>query len=288
MQMDITRFDRRKPWVENTFQYILLILFCILFIFPTVFLIVSSLKQDEIQIIKDMSSLRAFLPVGDIGFQNYFDVFNRMNFLRFFMNSMIITGSTIVIGTFFNSMFAYSLAKLEFKAKRILLPITIALIIIPVEAIALPQLLLVNQMGLVDTYTAQIIPFAAEPFFIFLFYQFFRGLPKDFMEAAVIDGSSYFGIYWRIILPLSKPVIASVIIFNALWRWGDLLWPILVTRGESVRPLPLAMQQLFTIEPKAWGDIFAFAAMITVPILILLLLFQKQFIRSIASTGVKG
>lgn len=280
--------SKNRSLIKNTIRYIFLILFFIFFIFPTVFLIVTALKEDEIQIAKDISSIKAFIPYGKIGLLNFFQVFERMKFHRFFMNSLIITLSTILIGSVFTSMIAFALAKLKFSAKKILLPVLISLIIVPMETLVLPMLLLVKDMGIVNTYLVQIIPFAAEPFFIFLFYQFFRDLPNELCEAALIDGVSFFGIYLRIVMPLSKPVIASVIVFNALWRWGDMLWAVLVTRGEEVRPLALAMQALFTVQPRLWGDIFAFATMMTFPILILYFLFQQHFVRSIASSGIKG
>ena len=121
-----------------------------------------------------------------------------------------------------------------------------------------------------------------------LFYQSFIDLPKELDEAAIVDGAGYFRIYWTLAMPLSKPIISTAFIMNALVRWGDLLWPLMVTRGETYRPLSVGMQQLFTIQPIMWGDVFAFATIITLPILIMFLVFQKQFIESIASTGVKG
>jgi multiple sugar transport system permease protein len=279
---------RRRKIIKNTIKYIILIFLAYIFLFPTAFMIISSLKQDEMQIIRDMSSYKAFIPYGSLGFQNYKDVFERMNFGRFFFNSVFVTGVTIVIGVIINSMIAFALARLQFKGRKFLVALIIALLIVPIESIVIPMLLLVNNFGILDSYTVQIIPFIADAFIIFLFYQSFSDLPKSLDEAAIVDGASYFRIYWNIAMPLSKPIIVTSLILNFLSRWGDLLWPIMVTRGETYRPLPVAMQQLFTLEPKMWGDIFAFATMVTLPILILFLLFQKQFIKSIASTGIKG
>jgi multiple sugar transport system permease protein len=114
------------------------------------------------------------------------------------------------------------------------------------------------------------------------------GLPKDMEEAAFVDGASLFGIYWRIIVPLSRPVFATVAILKFLTHWNDFLWPLMVTRGETYRPLMVAIQQFFSQDPKVWGDIMAFASMITIPVLIVFLLFQKWFVQSVATTGVKG
>jgi multiple sugar transport system permease protein len=235
-----------------------------------------------------MSTLYAFVPRGDIGLQNFFDVFDQMRFGLFMFNSILIVGSLIAGGLIVNSLIAYALARLRFRGRRLLLSIIIALIIIPFEAVVVPLLLVVNSFGWLESYHVQIIPFIADALSIFLFYQFFINLPKDLEEAALVDGASFLRIYWAIVLPLSRPVFATVAILQFILRWGEFLWPLMVTRGEQYRPLPLALQQFFSQDPKMWGDIMAFSAMITVPVLIIFLLFQKWFVQSVATTGVKG
>jgi len=240
------------------------------------------------QIISDMGNLRAFIPYGEVGLKNYFDVFKRLPFGRFMFNSVFIVGNTVLIGLIVNSMLAYALARLRFKGRNVILVLIIALIIIPIEAIVIPLLLIVNLFGWLDSYHVQIIPFIADPFSIFLFYQFFINIPKDLDEAAMIDGAGPFRIYWNIIIPLSRPVFATVAILQFIFRWNEFLWPLMVTRGYEYRPLTVAIQQLFSLDPKMWGDIFAFASMITIPSIIIFLLFQKWFVRSVASGGIKG
>ncbi len=277
-----------RKWSRAALNYILMILLALFFVFPIVFMLVTAFKTNETQVLRDVTSLRAFLPVGDLGIQNFFDVFERQNFGRFMLNSILIVVTTIVFGLLVNSMAAYALARLRWRGRRLTLSIIIALIIIPLEAVAIPLLLLVNQFGWLDTYHVQIIPFIADAFSIFLFYQFFIGLPRDLEEAALVDGASRWRIYWNIVVPLSRPVFATVAILQFLFRWGSFLWPLMVTRSEEVRPLMIGMQQFFGQYPRLWGDIMAFAAMITVPVLIIFLLFQKWFVQSVASTGVKG
>jgi len=279
------RMHRRLRLGVNLVVMVGLALF---FIFPIVFMLVTAFKTNETQVLRDVTSLRAFVPVGELGAQNFLDVFERQNFGRFMLNSTIIVTSTIVVGLLVNSMAAYALARLRWRGRRFILSIVVALIIIPLEAVAIPLLLLVNSFGWLDTYHVQIIPFIADAFSIFLFYQFFIGLPRDLEEAALVDGASRLRIYWNIVVPLSRPVFATVAILQFLFRWGDFLWPLMVTRGEEVRPLMVGMQQFFGQYPRLWGDIMAFAAMITIPVLIIFLLFQKWFVQSVASTGVKG
>lgn len=279
------RFRKNLSMILN---YSLLIVVALFFLFPIVFMFVSSIKNNETQIIRDMSSISAFIPYGELGLKNYFDVFKQMPFGRFMFNSVFIVGSTVLTGLVLNSMIAYALARLRFKGRGLILSVIIALIIIPTEVVVIPLLLMVNRIGWLDSYQVQIVPFIVNAFSIFLFYQFFIGLPKSLDEAAKIDGANPFQVYWKIIVPLSKPVFATVAILQFLFRWGDFLWPLMVTRGYEYRPLPVAIQQFFSQDPKVWGDIFAFASMVTIPSLIIFLLFQKWFMRSVASSGIKG
>jgi multiple sugar transport system permease protein len=280
-----------RVWIT----YILMILLAVFFMFPIVFMIISSIKTSELQVVADMSTYKAFLPVGEIGMLNYKQVFESLDFGHLVFNSVIIMILTVVIGLFVNSLIAYALARLRFKGKNVLLSIIIALIIIPFEAVAIPLLVLVNKLPWfggattwLDSYHVQIIPFIADAFSIFLFYQFFVNIPKDLEEAALIDGASLFGIFRKIVLPLSKPIFATVAILQALASWNRFLWPLLVTRGPDVRPLTVGIQSFFGQDPRLWGDLMAFASMITIPVLIVFLLFQKWFVRSVASTGIKG
>ncbi|MCJ7656954.1 MAG: carbohydrate ABC transporter permease, partial [Candidatus Atribacteria bacterium] len=167
-----------------------------------------------------MSNISAFIPYGELGLKNYFDVFKQMPFGRFMFNSVFIVSSTVLSGLVLNSMIAYALARLRFKGKELILSLIIALIIIPTEAVVIPLLLMVNRINWLDSYQVQIIPFIVDAFSIFLFYQFFIGLPKSLDEAAKIDGANPFQIYRKIIVPLSRPVFATVAILQFLVRWG--------------------------------------------------------------------
>ena len=286
---------RIRKGLRAGLTYLIMSLLAVFFLFPIVFMLVSSVKNNETQVLTDMSTLYAFVPRGELGLQNYYDVFDQLDFGRLMFNSVLIVGATVVLGLAINSLMAYALARLRFTGRNLLLAVVVALIIIPFESVAVPLLLLVNRFpwfggvtSWLDSYHVQIIPFMADAFSIFLFYQFFIGLPKDLEEAALVDGAGLFRIFWNIVLPLSRPVFATVAILQFLTHWGDFLWPLMVTRGPEVRPLMIGMQQFFGLDPKIWGDIMAFASMITIPVLIVFLLFQKWFVQSVASTGIKG
>jgi multiple sugar transport system permease protein len=202
----------------------------------------------------------------------------------------------VILGLIVNSLIAYALARLRFPGRKFILPVVIALIIVPFETVAIPMLLLVNRLpwldgsvGWLDTYHVQIIPFIVDVLMIFLFYQFFIGFPKELEEAAIVDGASRFQIFYKIVLPLSGPIFATVAILTFLHRWGDYLWPLMVTRGPEVRPLMVGYEAFFGLSTRVqWGDIMAYGAMATLPVLILFIILQRSFINSIASTGIKG
>jgi multiple sugar transport system permease protein len=286
MAVTKTRSKKRVELFNKIIGYVLLFIFGIFFLFPLVYMFSTSLNPDETDILKEMGTLKAFVP-DSFSLQNFKDVFDRMEFGRFFFNSVFIVSTTIIAGLFINSMLAFGLARFTFRGRNMLVTLIVALMIIPFEAIAIPLLLMTNQFGWLNTYHVQIIPFVAYPLYIFLFYQFFLGFPKALEEAALIDGASWFKIYWKIALPLSKPILSSVAILHFLMQWGFFLWPLMVTRGPEVRPLPVAMQVFFGQYPRNWGDIMAFATMMTVPVLILFIILQGQYVRSAAQAGIK-
>ena len=267
--------------------YFVMVLLAIFFVFPVVAMVVLSLQPNETQVIADQDSIWAFFP-RDLSLQNYEDIFGRDGVGRAVFNSALITVVTVGLGLVVNSMCAYGLARLQWIGRSFVIGLVVALMIVPFQSVSVPLLLIVNRLGWLDTYHVQIIPFVANPFFIFLFYQSFIGLPKEIEEAALIDGAGRWTIYRRIVAPLSRPTFATVGILQALFVWGSFFWPLMVTRGPDVRPLPVAMQVLFSDPSVPLGDVFAFAAVMTLPVLALYLVFQKWFVQSVASQGLKG
>lgn len=300
---EIAQTGERRRWqriMRLVLTYAVMIFFAFIFLFPLLFMVMSSFKPNE-QIFLDLRSWRAFLPVGEVSLDNYVQMFERSKFWLFFRNSMFTTLTTLAFGLVVNSMAAYALARLRWRGRGTVLAIIIATLIVPFEAIVIPLLLLVSRLpwigfeggqlvlleGWFNTFHVQIIPGIASAFNIFLFYQFFIDLPMDLDEAARVDGASTFRIYWSIILPISRPVIATVSILSFLGGWNAYLWPLLVTQSENVRPIMPAIENFFGRTPE-FGQAFAFATMVTIPILVVFYLFQNWFIRSIAGSGIKG
>lgn len=273
---------------QNILNYAVFVILGIFFAFPILFMVVTSFKTDTLQVTRDLTSLNGFVPYGQLGLDNYAQVFNRVDFLRYLLNTFIIIGIGLSLGLLFNSMLAFSLARLNWKGRQLVLTIVVLLIIIPPVALTVPSLQLVNFFGWFDSYQVIIVPTLITPLHIFLFYQFFIGIPKDFDEAAIVDGASYGQIYWRIIVPLARPVFATVTILAFLAGWSTYLWPLLTTHSPDYWPIMVGLSYFRDQTPAVPGQIMAFVSMVTVPVLIVFGFFQRYFIASVASSGVKG
>lgn len=275
--------------LATALRYGLMTLAAMVILAPITVMIAASFKPGAFAIVSDFASWRA-LWVEDPTGANYARVLSGVvvPFGRVMLNTTIIVTGIVVAGVLVNSACAYGLARFGLPGRTAILGLVIALIILPLEAIAVPLLLLVNRMGITDTYIVQIIPFVAHPFSIFLFYQFIQQIPRDLDEAALMDGAGPFTIWWRIILPLSGPVVATVAILQGLEYWNSYLWPLMVTRSDDVRPVSVAVAIFFEREPKQWGEIMAFSVLASLPIVVAYLLFQRFFIRSAMSSAVKG
>jgi multiple sugar transport system permease protein len=295
---------KRKFTIGLGVQYILAIFFMLIFSLPLLFMMSSSLKAPQ-QIFADVKSWKAFFPVGDVNFDQYLGVFDRLPLGQFIFNSVLISAVVVALGLFVNSLAAYAIARLKFRGQNFILVFLIATLVIPFETIAMPLLVLVNQLprisfengtielttGWLNTYLVQIAPFIAWGFSIFLFVQYFKTIPKELDEAAIIDGASFFSIYWRIIVPLAGPAFATSAILSFLAIWNAYLWPVMVVQTEALRPVQVGLDYFWAStseEGTQWGEIMAYSTLITLPILLLFVIFQRAFVASVASSGVKG
>jgi multiple sugar transport system permease protein len=276
----------RKHAIGAMWVYGLLLVMALAYLIPVWVMVAGSLKPDA-QVLLEAGSLRGYFPADWSG-QNYRDVFARVPFMRYLFNSTFITLSIVLCGLLVNSLAGYAFARMQWPGRDRLLLIVIALMIIPLEAIAVPLFYEVTLLGWRNTYLVQIVPFISNAFSIYLFYTFFLGLPKELEEAARIDGAGMWRIFFVIVVPNAKPVFAAVAILTFLTQWGSFLWPLMVTHSEAVRPLPLGIAAFYTLPPLQWGDIFAFGVMMVLPVLLIFLVFQRWFVRGVATTGVKG
>ncbi|MNS20102.1 L-arabinose transport system permease protein AraQ [compost metagenome] len=268
------------------FIYASNIIMSVLFIIPLLWMVVSSLKP-EAQIFTDLGSIKSLLPTN-ITFDNYIKAFDRIPMLKYLFNSLFYVAVIGISGLGVNSICGYALAKLNFKGKGVVLTAIIALMIVPFESIVMPLYLVVNSLSWVNTWLALIVPFIANCFSIFMFRQFFMDIPNELLESAAIDGSSPMKTFVKIVVPLSGPVFTTVFILDFISHWGDFMWPILVTTGESLRNIQLGIQTFFTLPPIFYGQIMATLTFTTLPIVVIFLLLQKYYVQGITSTGIKG
>lgn len=277
-------------------RYAVLLLIAVIFMFPLLFMLVSSLKPDH-QLLTDTGSLAAFLPVGDISLDNYFAAFRRAPVGLFVYNSVLVTGLTVALSLLVCSLAAFAFVFIDWRGRELILTVILATLIVPFETIAIPLLLIASKLpwigldglsfGWLNSYQVQIVPFVADGLTIFLFVQYFKDLPGELIEAARVEGASWGQIYRKVVMPLAGPVLATAAILKFLAMYNQYLWPLMVVQQEGYRPVMVGLQYFFQLN-RAWGEIMAYLSLITVPVLAFYLFLQRAFIASIASTGVKG
>ena len=275
-----------KKKVNKAFLYAVQIFVAVVFVIPLVWMIVSSLKP-EVDIFKDMNSL-ATLMLNNPTLENYKEMFARSYILNIMFNCTFYIAMILIIGIPVNALAGYSLAKLNFPGKKIVLGLIIALYIVPFETVLLPLYLVSNGLGITNSYLALILPFVGNCFNIFLFRQFFMSMPKDLEEAASIDGCGPLKTFVRIVIPNSKPVLATATVLTVTTHWSDFMWPLISVTSKEYKTVQLAIQGFFTDPPVRYGPIMAALVFTTIPIIILFLLLQKYYVEGITSSGIKG
>ncbi|KKI93159.1 ABC transporter permease [Bacillus sp. SA1-12] len=257
-------------------------------LYPILWTLASSLKPES-EVFKNAASLIPSVLKWE-NFVKGWEGFGDITFGSFFVNSAFVT-SLVVIGTIFSSsLVAFGFARLDFKFKRILFICLLGTIMLPTQVTLIPQYILFHKLGWVNTYNPLTLPafFGGSAFFIFLMIQFIKGIPKELDEAAVIDGCSTFGIFYRIILPLMKPTLATVAIFSFYWTWDDFMGPLIYLNDPNLFTVSLGLR-LFS-DPSSvteWGPLFAMSIVSLLPVFIIFLFFQKYLVEGISTTGLK-
>lgn len=256
-------------------------------LYPLFWMMASAFKPDDL-IFGDLSLIPPRLDP-----YNFIDGWKALevSFSRFYWNSFAIAALAVVGNIVSCSMAAYAFAKLQFRGKKIFFALMMATLMLPYHVTLIPQYVLFLNIGWVDTILPLVVPkfLAVDAFFIFLMVQFFRGLPRELDEAAMIDGCGSWRIFFIIILPLSRPVLATAAIFSFLWTWNDFFGPLIYLNDVQNYTVPLALRAFIdTTGQSAWGQLFAMSTLALVPIFIFFLFFQKLIIEGIAMSGLKG
>lgn len=221
-------------------------------------------------------------------FYNYVQAWNAAPFARYFANSFFIAICTATGVLITSALAAYAFARLNFYGKNVIFTLFLATMMIPFEIIMIPNFITISNLKWVNTYQAMIIPWIASVFGIFLLRQFFATIPGDLYDAALLDGCGHFRFLTRIVLPLSKPALISVGLFNFLGSWNSFTWPLIVTREEKMYPIQVGLRYFVTESGTATQELMAAATITILPLVILYFFAQRQFIEGISTTGLKG
>ena len=278
-----SRARQGRSWADRLVLYVLAAISFVVLAGPLLWMLSSSLKGPG----EVLASPPTLFP-HEVRWQNYRDVFGQVPFARYMLNSLLVAGVVTVLALLFHSMAAYSLARLRFPGRdRIFLAILMTLMV-PFTVITVPLFIIVDWLGWVDSYLGLIVPMIPHAFGIFLLRQFYLSIPLELEEAAIMDGASLVGVYWHIVLPLSRPVLAALGVFFFLANWNNFLWPLIVTQDEARWVVQLGIQRFTGEHATAYNLIMAASTCAALPTLILFFVLQKRLVEGVKLTGLKG
>lgn len=268
------------------FLYLLVAGVGVLFLFPWAWLVSTSLKSPE-----QMVAIPPRLIPDPVMWINYYYGVTYVNFPRYMLNTLIIAASVVLARLVSCTVVAYALSHIDWPGRRVLFALVLATMMLPVQVTIIPLFIIYSQLGWVNTFLPLIVPsLFGDAFFIFLMRQFFVTIPRDLIDAARIDGASHFGIYLRIVMPLARPALATLVAFSFIWTYNDFMGPLIYLKDRDLWTLSLGMQgfmQRYGAGGTALGAMMAAATLYTLPMILLFLAAQKTFIRGIVTTGLK-
>lgn len=259
---------------------LLVFVLLILYSFPVFWMVSSSFKTE-----KDIYIMR-WLP-SEIQWDNYQYLFSQSKIVRWTINSLIVSCFTVAGVILLSSLAAYSLSRIDFPGRTFLFYLTLAGILIPIQAIMIPRFLLLKDFKMLNTYFALILPALSTPINVLILSQFFKQIPKDFADAARIDGASELQILFKIVMPLSRPALSAVATFVFVWSWNDFLWPLIVATKDDMYTLPVGLATFYGSYTLKFGVSMAGNVIASLPILVFFIFFQRQLIEGITLGGLK-
>ncbi|MHC1749937.1 MAG: carbohydrate ABC transporter permease [Cellulosilyticaceae bacterium] len=267
--------------IETTIVTVVLLVGAILMVTPFVWMLLTSFKPEQ----EAMLIPPTFLPKAAT-FENYLNLFKNMNFLTYMGNTLTIVAFSF-IGLLLNAMAGYAFAKYKFPGKNILFYIVLATMMIPSQVTMIPIYLILNSMGLTNTMTGIILPGLVGAFAIFLFRQFMESIPTELIEAARLDGAGEFKIFFRLIMPVAKPIFAVQGILTFIGAWNSFLWPLIMANDERLYTLSVGLSLLRGQNTANFALQMAGAAVMVVPIMVIFGMFQKHIIEGFTISGMK-
>lgn len=278
----------RTAWgqvARTAAQYALMIGIVALMVLPFLWMLSTSLKPQQYI----LQAVPQLLP-DPLTFESYTQLAERIDLGRTAFNSAFVAIASTVGQIIISAMAAYAFSRMRWRGRNTVFVLYLTTMMIPAVVLVIPQFILVRSLGWVNNYAALIVPGMFSTFGVFLLRQSFLGLPKDFEEAAFVDGANHFTIFWRIILPLSTPALATLAVFSFMGSWNAYLWPLFTARREEVMTLPVALATL-QAGPRAlteWNMVMAGSVVAVLPILLVYLFAQRWFVAGVVSSGIKG
>ncbi len=279
----LSRRGSEWPTLTDWLTYLCLVLGTLIMFVPVAWMVLSSFKTPT-----DLYSLPpGFLP-SPFTLDNYTGALAQFPFLVYLRNSVAVTISATLLTLLINSMAAFALSKYRFRGRNALFMVILSTLVVPLSVIMIPVFFVVADLHLTNNLLGLIIPPAATPTGVFLLRQYMLTIPDELIESARIDGASEWRIYWQIILPLSQPALAVLAIFSIMWRWNDLLWPLIVTSRSELFTLQVGLASFQGDNLTQWQYILAMTVLSLIPMTIAFVVLQKHLVKGIATTGLNG
>jgi raffinose/stachyose/melibiose transport system permease protein len=271
-------------WLGSAAVQVFLVALLVITGYPLLYMFFMSLKGS------DAIFDRPWLPPLNPDWQNYAEAWVVGHVGTYFINSVIVTASSVLLMTSFSVLAGYVFGRIKFRGDKLLFMTVVSAMTLPIQSILIPVFILVKRLGWLNTYIGLIFPYVGFGIAlgVFILQGFFASLPKELEDAARIDGCSEFGIFFRVMLPLAWPPIGSMAVFNFNWVWSEFLWSVTTTSDDSVKTLPSGLFALQGRWVTEWGPLMAGLTMIVIPMLIIYFLFQRQFVRGLTAGAVKG
>ena len=289
-EMTVEQLKRQakiKLEMKKSMAYIFLAVGAVAMVAPFLWMITTSLKEPSEVFSYQRAWWRDWIPMQFI-WQNYVKAWQAVPFARFYLNSLFVSVCVTTGQVITSAMAAYAFARLEFPGRDKIFFGYLATMMVPGAVTMIPVFILLRMLGWIDTYKAVILPGIFTAYGTFLLRQFFLTLPKELEDAAKIDGCSYFGIFWKIILPLSKPALATLTTFTFMGSWLNFMWPLIVLNTHQKFTLPVGLSYFQSLHTTDWTLLMAGSLMMILPILIVFILNQRYFVEGIKLTGIKG
>lgn len=263
--------------------YIILAVGAVFMIIPFLWMVLTSFKTYR-ETVK--------LPIqwfpAEWNFDNYDEVLKQLDFLRYYRNTILVTVTTLVAMTLIASLAAYAFARMEFPGKNVIFALLLVVYMVPPQMTMIPKYMMITKLGWVDTLAGIVVPNIFSVYTMFMLRQFFVSVPKELDEAAKLDGCSFFGIFWRVDLPLIRNGLIAITVLNLLWSWNDLLWPLIATSTDKMRVLSVAIATLNNSDGSQYQLLMAAGVLAVLPMLVIYAICQEYFMDGIMSSGVKG